>query len=460
MKQNYNFKMLLCAAALSGSALNAQTLEDVLCNLNLDYANVTALVPSMYTFNYDGTNYINDGGSDMYDGGNYLNTNLQTNIPYSDDAIISSAAFGTTGQYFTRSLPGMFVMAADLDGVTSVSITGNVGADGSGNYDAHTFTAVHNGQNYNAFVKRIYNAWDPSVNHVFLIPENVSATHTYGSTTDDDQHNLNNLTGTTRVYYFLVSSASGGFIDNTTIEAITAEFLNSVVGSPSVDASASATTLCEGEELTLTGSGGTGGVFNWDNGVTDNVPFVPAVGTVMYHVNSGAGNGCSADSIEVTVNPNADFTLVPADEIGGNDGGVYINFTDGIFPMQYDWDNDGTGDFDDPQNLVNVPAGTYTVVVENGNGCLDSATATVDSQVGIDENAVEVIIYPIPASDVVYVQLNGAFNFMLTDLSGRTLMTGSANNKAEISVVDLPQGAYLITLQSGDAVVNKQIIKN
>ncbi|MBK8927916.1 MAG: hypothetical protein IPM74_18925 [Crocinitomicaceae bacterium] len=90
MKQNYNFKMLLCAAALSGSAVNAQTLEDVLCNLNLDYANVTALVPSMYNFSYDGVNYINDGGGDMYDGGNYLNTNLQTNIPYSDDAIISS----------------------------------------------------------------------------------------------------------------------------------------------------------------------------------------------------------------------------------------------------------------------------------------------------------------------------------------------------------------------------------
>ena len=45
-----------------------------------------------------------------------------------------------------------------------------------------------------------------------------------------------------------------------------------------------------------------------------------------------------------------------SDEFTGSDGGAYVTLIDGVFPFTYDWDNDGTGDFDDPQNLINIAA--------------------------------------------------------------------------------------------------------
>ena len=64
------------------------------------------MIPYAYNFDLDGeSNYIDDGGGDdMYDGGNYLNTNYESEFNYSDNTIINSTAFGTNGKYFTRKV--------------------------------------------------------------------------------------------------------------------------------------------------------------------------------------------------------------------------------------------------------------------------------------------------------------------------------------------------------------------
>ena len=47
-------------------------------------------------------------------------------------------------------------------------------------------------------------------------------------------------------------------------------------------------------------------------------------------------------------------------------------------PYEYDWDNDGVGDFNDPEDLINLPGGIYTLIVRDANGCENTATYTVD----------------------------------------------------------------------------------
>jgi hypothetical protein len=47
----------------------------------------------------------------------------------------------------------MFVMAADVNGITSFSITGDNGADGSGIANGFTYTVTVGCQSYNVFVK-------------------------------------------------------------------------------------------------------------------------------------------------------------------------------------------------------------------------------------------------------------------------------------------------------------------
>lgn len=72
---------------------------------------------------------------------------------------------------------------------------------------------------------------------------------------------------------------------------------------PAVDAGADQT-ICIGDQVTLSGSGaGVGGVYAWDNGVTDGVAFTPAT-TTIYTVQGTDANLCSAtDQVTVTINP-------------------------------------------------------------------------------------------------------------------------------------------------------------
>ena len=208
----------------------AQGLPCVLEGLNANYTAIVNEVPSAYIFNYDGTNNINDGGNDMYDGGNVLNTDLGTNIPYSDNVITASTSFGTTGEYFTREYDGLFVMVADLDNVTTFEITGNNGADGGGTVDDYVFSTTVNSVTYDVFVKRVYNAFDPSINHVMMIPQDGAASHSFATSTDNDQHALTGLNATTRIYYMLYAGDGGLFIDNPTTETIVNTFLGSIAG--------------------------------------------------------------------------------------------------------------------------------------------------------------------------------------------------------------------------------------
>ena len=73
-----------------------------------------------------------------------------------------------------------------------------------------------------------------------------------------------------------------------------------VYSSPVVDAGLDQT-VCDGELITLTGSGALS--FSWDNGAVDGVPFAQVVGAIFYTVTGTDANGCEdTDSVLVTVN--------------------------------------------------------------------------------------------------------------------------------------------------------------
>lgn len=460
MKKHYLLWSAFVGLLLAGQSASAQTLADVQCNINLEYTNVTDTVPNMYVFAYDGTaNYISDGGGDMYDDGNYINTNLASEINYSDNIILASTDFGTNGAYFTRELPGFFMLAADIDSISSFSISGELGADGSGTASGYTYSQVIAGTSYDIFYKGVADAGDPSVNHYIIIPSNPNASHSFSGDTDNDQHDVNGIDGSTRLYYFLVSADPDVPFTNTEVEAISEAFLLSINGGSGIQANASATSICEGDSLTLTGSGASS--YTWNNGVTDGVAFVPALGTNNYVVSAVGGNGCNvSNGISVDVIERPDFSLSATNELIGNDGSVYLTLNGGLFPFTYDWDNDGTGDFDDPQNLINVPAGTYTVVVAHGNGCTATASATVDFFVGIDgANADQITVYPNPTVDNINIDFEGDFHYNITDVAGKMVANGTSVNSTVISLANYEAGMYIVTVKNANGSKSIQVIK-
>ncbi|MFK7785155.1 MAG: T9SS type A sorting domain-containing protein [Crocinitomicaceae bacterium] len=123
-------------------------------------------------------------------------------------------------------------------------------------------------------------------------------------------------------------------------------------------------TVCDGDQVTLSGSGGTSYV--WDNGISNNVSFTPALGTTTYQVSGTDANGCqNADQVDVimnllpTIDGGIDQTVCDGDQVtlSGSGGSSYA------------WNN-GVSD-----NISFTPVSgttTYQVTGTDANGCQNS----------------------------------------------------------------------------------------
>ena len=344
---------------------NATTpLEGVLSAIVGQSATILATIPtpSGFTDGNTGTNIV-DGCLDMFDGGNQINTNLATGIAYTNGVVTNSASFGTGGRYFTRVIgsnvcgasPTMFVWAADINGLTSVSISGNNGADGGGSQNTATFNVTANGITYTVLLKRVFGAGDPSINQMFLIPQPNSATQTIGTTTDDSQQNILNLAGVSRFYYLLYAGASGALIDDAAATGIAQAFVNAIPVA-------------------------TGGTYAWSTSETTPAITVNAPGT--YTVTFSLPNGCSATANGVvnTAAPLAPATFSPVapEFCQGSSVNITATPTGGAPPYAYQWtdpNNNPAGT--NATQAANIP-GVWTVAVtDNCAGPAQIATVTV-----------------------------------------------------------------------------------
>lgn len=191
------------------------TLEEILAAMNGGFQAIIDAIPDRYDFSEGETGVcISDGGDDMYDGGNCLSTNYGGYIEYSNNLIVGSPLFGPSGRYFTRKYPGLFLLVADMEDVDYFEIVGDLGADGSGSADGTILQADLYGITYYGFVKRVYDASDPSVNHLIIVADNPAADHTYSEGTNEDFHQVTNLGPSTRLYYLLYAGSNGAYIDD------------------------------------------------------------------------------------------------------------------------------------------------------------------------------------------------------------------------------------------------------
>ncbi|WP_367275754.1 S8 family serine peptidase [Marivirga sp.] len=201
-------------------------LADLLTRLDTAHNNLTNLIPDNYLFSngFTGTN-ISDGGGDMYDGGNRLSTDFGGDIYYSNN-LIDSSIYLDNNNYFTAKYDGLFIFSADVSAVNSFSINGNLGADGSGSVDGAVIEMTKNGKNYVGFVKRVYNAYDPSVNHLIIVEDNGLVNHEFSTDTNNDFHRLNNLTDINNLHHLLFAGTSGKYYDNTVMTNVMEAYLD------------------------------------------------------------------------------------------------------------------------------------------------------------------------------------------------------------------------------------------
>jgi hypothetical protein len=162
--------------------------------------------------------------------------------------------------------------------------------------------------------------------------------------------------------YTVIGTASNGCTDTTSIN------LN-VNPSPNVTINTTATTVCQGDAVTLSGSGAT--TYSWNNNITDGLAFTPN-STSNYMITGTAANGCTATS-QITVNVNALPSVVANTSSAVICQGETLTLT-GSGALNYMWDN----------GVVNGIAfsptsnATYTVIGTDANGCINTDQITVN----------------------------------------------------------------------------------
>lgn len=133
-------------------------------------------------------------------------------------------------------------------------------------------------------------------------------------------------------------------------------------------------------DLTVTGGNGPF-TYDWSNdglGDNDDTEDISGLAGGVYTVVVTGTDGCSAQenaSIRIIRDPVLDAVIVDPD-CGMSNGSITLSISDldGSGPYTFDWDNDGTGDNDDSQNLSALAAGNYSVTVTNGINCTTMAT--------------------------------------------------------------------------------------
>lgn len=233
---------------------------------------------------------------------------------------------------------------------------------------------------------------------------------------------------------------------------------------PTVNANASATSVCAGTMVTLTGSG-TLSTYAWDNNETNGVAF-PADSTTLYTVTATDGLGCSTtDSVLVTVNalPTVTFSMSQG-SICQDDAS--LNLTG--LPSGGTFSGPGvTGSTFDPSSLSGLQMIVYTYT--DSNSCVGTSSdgVTVDACVGVVENGAlltNVTVYPNPTIgdftlDLGYVPEQAVTVEVFNSLGQTVEAFTMTSDKVQINLSEVQGGIYMIRITDGAAVTIARVIR-
>jgi hypothetical protein len=148
-----------------------------------------------------------------------------------------------------------------------------------------------------------------------------------------------------------------------------------VNAAPTVTASASATSVCAGQSVILTGSGAS--TYTWNNGVSNGVAFTPSA-TTTYTVTGTDANGCTANStvqVSVLPLPNANFTSSSPSVCAG---GTVTLTAQNTSLANYDWFLNGTALALNGGSSISASApGDYSLTVTSAAGCTNTSSLTI-----------------------------------------------------------------------------------
>lgn len=183
-------------------------------------------------------------------------------------------------------------------------------------------------------------------------------------------------TGTSIVITALSPVSSYTLVGITGPCAVTSYVFYSVPNSPTVTVSALNQVICQGSSATLTANGGSSYTWQPGNFTGQTVTVSPSSNTTFTVTGSGAGGCFDSDTVTVFVAPSSGINVSANPTIVCPGGSSTLTVSGA---NSYTW---FPGNLNGPQIAVNPMSTTIYTVTGNNNGCLHSATVTVE--VGIN----------------------------------------------------------------------------
>ena len=192
-------------------------------------------------------------------------------------------------------------------------------------------------------------------------------------------------------------------------------------------------------------SGGTPAyTYSWSNGPTTQDVSNLAAGT--YTVTVTDANNCTKTTSVTITQASAlslSSTVVNPSNCFVSDGSIDLSVSGGQPGYSYDWSNDGDESPDnDPQDLQNLPEGTYTITVTDASGCTATHTEVLDY--------IDVIRPAITCPENIAIPAGADCSSAVGDYSPATL---SDNCSANPSVVQSPASGTVLNSSNPTRVV-------
>lgn len=212
---------------------------------------------------------------------------------------------------------------------------------------------------------------------------------------------------------------------------------------------------------------GNGGFWTLSAGLPSGATFPLGVTTNTYTYTDAGGNAGSC-SFEVTILNqivvNADVT---DDFNNQNVGAINLTVTGGLPPFTYVWTKNGQPFPANTEDLTNLGAGEYVVVVTDAFGCtIQSQTFEVRNTVDAKEPnwASELLIRPNPTSGHISIifpdGVNDEVQLTVLDMTGRRVIQQivTAPKQLDWDLSNLPSGVYPILLRVKDEMLARRIV--
>lgn len=198
--------------------------------------------------------------------------------------------------------------------------------------------------------------------------------------------------------------------------------------------------ICVGaDSLPLTHASPVGGTYI-GSGITNNVLNASLLGigthSIQYVFNNACGSDTATSTISIIADPTISITPSQISCNGGNNGSLSASVTGGSGVFDFTWNTGDSSAF-----ISSLSAGTYTVTVDNGFGCIAnvSVSLTEPSALNLIIDSIDNVVCNGFSNGAAYTSVSGGvapYTYSWSDGSTNEYITGLSSGQYTLTVTD------------------------